>query len=118
MVVRNMEIERLYKVFARYYRRLSAVAMSADEDLETKKRLKHKRLRDLDATDALDATAYCADLRSFKHFLPRMFELGCRPEGSALCLLLKVNLESTRWETWPEEERAAIAPFRDVLGLE
>ena len=107
-------IEHLYRVFSVYRRKLSPVAASAGEDLETIKRLKTTPLRELTERDAGDATAYCADVRSLKHFLPRMMEFAVRPGGGGL---LKHLLESARWHTWSEEERAAIEPFREALKL-
>lgn len=111
------EVEELYREFSRYRCKLSAVTMSADDDSETRKKLNRKRLRALDEADAMAATAYCADRRSLKHFLPRMLELGSRPEGGALLGQVRVLLEASGWEAWPEEERAVLEPFRAPFGL-
>jgi hypothetical protein len=108
-------IEHLYRVFSVYRRKLSPVAASADEDLETKKRLKATPLRELTERDVGAATAYCADVRSLKHFLPRMVEFAVRPGGGRG--LVTHLLESARWRTWSDEERAAIEPFREALEL-
>ncbi len=108
-------IEQLYRVFSAYRRTLSAVAASADEDTETKKRLKTTPLSALTERDVMDATAYCADVRSLKHFLPRMVELAVLSR-SPIAMVSEL-LEFARWRTWGEEERTALEPFVGVLGL-
>jgi len=64
----------------------------------------------------MQATAYCADVRSLKHFLPRMVELSVLSRSPFA--ILGELLESAGWRTWNEEERKALEPFHDVLGLE
>ncbi len=112
-------VETLYRVFSVYRRKLSPATMSADEDLEAKKRLKQTPLRQLSADDALAVTAFCddlRDLRSLKHFLPRLLEIGLHPGRGALLGVVKVLLEAARWRTWPEKERAAIEHCPGALG--
>lgn len=109
-------LEKLDRVFSRYPRKLSVAAASADDDLDTKGRLAHKRLRELDPSDAMDATSYCASARSLKHFVPRMLELGVRPDGGALLIVVNAGLASARWSTWPPEERAAIDAYLAAHG--
>ena len=113
-------IENLYAVFARYPLPLQMECCKCGCNKQARVHLLYaKPLRELEP-EHLDFYSFSAlytmgDVADFKHFLPRIFELGFAVEPSASLLTDLENithkLPYAKWLTWPAEEQEAIRRF-------
>ncbi|MBP9112474.1 MAG: hypothetical protein KBF88_06670 [Polyangiaceae bacterium] len=109
-------IEHLYKAFSAYPLSISPPCACCHEP-EEEKRLSSAPLRELSPehlkTFATDALLTWGSEPEYKHFLPRILELtatdGFRSWPDIQILIGRLG--HAKWQTWPEEERAAIEAF-------
>ena len=122
-------IETSYDVFGRYRRRhpLNICRCPVCVDKDTEAKLSQTSLRQVSAPlmGQYTASAHLYDAmldgETFRHFLPRYFDLiahGTNPDpfGDAAFCLSRLSLTDFR-QSWPAEEIAAIDRFFDAILL-
>lgn len=114
----NEAIENLYETFAHFRIGDDFVACDCCVNAEQSERLAEAPLRDL-AYDDLErysrkAITTWGNVRHFKHFLPRLLELTIDHRDEFLDLAVVFGkLETAKFVSWPERERAAVDRFFD-----
>jgi hypothetical protein len=109
-------ISELYRVFQPYRLGPDFSGCSHCVDPAETQRLAATDLRDLTLPD-LDSYAFNAmttwgEVCHFKHFLPRLLELGATDFREFLSFeVLLGKLEYGQWDDWPEVERRAVNTF-------
>jgi hypothetical protein len=121
-------VERLYRTFAVYplpeYTDPCLHCHSSDEE----EKLRSKPLQELGLDElrdyANDALLVWGDIRVFKHFLPRIFDLYMNVADPSLEIsdpeIIFSKFRHGRWRTWPKAEQDAVelflrAVWNDVL---
>lgn len=112
-------VERLYETFAAYPLPRNTDPCSCCHRAEDDAKLRSKSLRNL-GPDDLKAYAYDAILTwgnesTFKHFLPRLFEVFVTIPNPSLNFanpeILFSKFRHANWQTWPDSEQAAVSDF-------
>jgi hypothetical protein len=124
-------VEQLYTTFSSYQLPNDTDACPCCTTPEQERKLHSKPLRQLLPADltpyAWDALLTWGNESTFKHFLPRLFELFVTIPNPSLHLtepeVLFSKFRHGRWDTWPEHEQEAIRNFLhsfsdDVLNSE
>lgn len=113
-------IDRLYATFKPY--RIGSEFVGCDHCVnpDAVKKLASSPLRDLSLADldnyALKAMTTWGNDRHFKHFLPRLLELGMESPSEFLSFeLLLGKLVYAGWDQWPSPERSAITSYFEQL---
>ena len=109
---RAQTLTELRRAFARYPNRVVPVSMYCDE--RTARRLRNTKALSLSPDDVAQLLDYVGDIRSFKHFLPRLLEAAIEPHGPVLTWLFNRN----DFATWPNEERDAVVTFLLAHGVD
>ncbi|MFC7326703.1 hypothetical protein [Marinactinospora rubrisoli] len=120
-------VNEMYAVFARYPARPDIAACPHCVDPAARAALRAAPPRRLSAAAlrpfAAKALSTWGDLDDFRHFLPRMLELGALDDtwfSWDLPMTLD-RLHTARWGAWPDDEQRAVTAFchalwRDVLA--
>ena len=124
-------IERLYTTFSGYPLSQNTYACPCCTTAEQEGKLHSKPLRELHPDDlthyAWDALLTWGNESTFKHFLPRLFELFLTIPNPSLHLadteILFSKFRHGHWREWPEFEQDTIRDFthcfwNDVLNSE
>jgi hypothetical protein len=112
-------VEDLYRVFAEYPLLAWTDPCMHCHTEQQEKQLHVAPLRELGTSElqryAGDALSVWGNEATFKHFLPRIFELYVTVEQPALELddpeILFHKLGYGKWHLWPDEEQAAVRRF-------
>ncbi len=119
-------IDGLYQTFSHYPLPKFTDPCLHCHSLEDEAKLHAKPLRELDDEDLrdymCDALTVWGDVNTFKHFLPRLFELYVStPNANYKLIDPEIMFNKFRygnWRTWPLEEQAAVERFLHVLWKE
>ncbi|MBB4807711.1 hypothetical protein HNP38_003027 [Chryseobacterium defluvii] len=108
-------IESLYMVFSIYplNSKIQSCPCCVSED--DKEKIHIKSLKDLDGEDlsrySFKAMTTWGSVDDFRHFLPRIFELLATGNLVVSEFVILGKLEYGDWQSWPDNERAAIIGF-------
>ena len=121
-------VERLYETFAAYPLPLNTEPCPCCHNARHNAVLRSKPLRNLEPEDLraypFDAILTWGNETTFKHFLPRLFEICVTPSNPSLNFadpeILFSKLHHANWQTWPDSEKVAVRDFlyslwQDVL---
>ena len=125
----QLAIDDLYTVFARYPLPKFTDPCMHCHTLEDEAKLHAKPLRELDDEDlrdyAWDGLLVWGDVDTFKHLLPRLFELYMSTPKASYKLadpeILFSKFRHGNWRTWPAEEQGTVERFlhamwKEILG--
>jgi hypothetical protein len=116
-------IDGLYRVFSCYPLPKFTDPCMHCHTLEDEAKLHVKPLRELDDEDLrdymCDALLVWGDVETFKHFLPRLFELYVStPNANSKLIDPEIMFSKFRhgnWRTWPAEEQEAVERFLHAM---
>jgi hypothetical protein len=108
--------EELYRVFSGYRLKPHLDACPHCVDDHDHARIHARPLRELSAEDlaryAGKAMSTWGDVNDFRHFLPRLLELGLTTGSDWVYVELVLGkLAYASWRTWPKQEQAAVESF-------
>ena len=108
-------IERLYQTFAIYPFRPTMEGCPCCVSGSDKEKIHSKQLRQLEEEDlsryVFKAMTTWGDVKDFKHYLPRIFELVAMKDSGIDTFVVSGKLEYSQWKNWPENEKEAIVSF-------
>ena len=117
-------VEGLYEAFSGYPLARKIEGCPCCVSVEDETNIHRRSLRELTAEDlgryAFKALTTWGGENDFKHFLPRLFELVTEIVsivGEVDIEVLFGKLRYAKWNTWPEQERAAIRRYLMALWL-
>ena len=111
----KIEIENLYKAFAKYPFKSSITGCSccvSEKDKETLLSKRFKKLEDKELSRyAFKAMTTWGDVEDFKHYLPRILELTSLKKLHIDTFIILDKLNYGKWRTWKQSEIVAVEKF-------
>ena len=107
--------ENLYKTFSKYPFKSTIEGCPCCVTDSDKSTLHSKQLRELEDEDlsryAFKAMSTWGDVKDYKHYLPRIFELTARRELIVDTFVTLQKLEDGKWKEWDANEKSTIIKF-------